>query len=783
MKLVGLVLFNIFIISLALGQEAIGTWRNHLPFQVGLDVTQSETHVYYSSGLGIVSIDKNTLDYSFLTTVEGLSYASINAIKYLAYPVNGLMIAFENSVLDIVLDDKIISLNQIANFKNLIGTKRINKIQQDSQGNIYLATSYGLSVIDPLSFEFKFTTFTNSNVYDVLVFDQFIYLTSDEGIFRTALSNPFPENFSSWEFLGEAFNLPESYKPGPMVIWNQQLFFEVSSELMAFDGSFAFPFFIQEGYGIQYLSAEQKGLLVGLSCISSCNNGIVVYFPNDNQSPITLDQPCVNRPRYGIEDQFGSFWLADGWSNFRRVVDLVYNDCETFNFNSPYAPSAYSFSKGKESIWVAAGGVNPTFGYKFLDHGVYELSPEGWNNYNRNTSRAFWGRDEIYGSGGDDDDLLDILAVAEHPEKDLVYFGSFYEGLVEIQEGAYTLFDNTNSSLSNTIGDSKRTRISGLAFDQDYNLWVSNHLASKPISVFLSDRIWKAFNPSCGISELHQIRIDEYDNKWIVSNSNGAGFIVFNENLLDVETDDQCKTFSASNSELPTNRTNCLEIDLNGEVWVGTDQGIAIFDCGNDPFGVNCRGTKRLFEQNGIVTNLLSAEEITSLAIDGANRKWVGTNNGVFLLSEDGLEQLSHFTIENSPLPDNSISAILIEPNSGIAYFGTEKGIVSFKSDATRATKFHAQPLTIYPNPVLPEYTGLITIDGLAQNARVKITTISGELVFETIANGGRAIWNGQNVNGQRVATGVYLVFSSGETDFFNTQKPDAATGKIFFSH
>lgn len=782
MKLVWSIILSL-ILSLSYAQDAIGEWKNHLPFQVGLEVTQSATHVFFSSGLGIVSIDKNTQAHSLLTTVEGLSYAAINAIKYLNAPINGLMIAFENSVLDIVIDEKIITLNQIANFKNFTGTKRINKIQQDSAGNIYLATSYGISVIDPLSFEFKFTTFTGFNVNDVLVFDQYIYLSSDEGIFRTSISNPFPENFSAWEVLSESFNLPQNYNAGPMTIWNQQLFFAISGELMTFDGSFAFPFFIPEGYGIQYLSAEQKGLLVGLSCISSCNNGAVIYFPNDSQGPITLDQPCVNRPRNGVEDQFGSFWLADGWSNFRRVVDLVNNDCQTFNFATPYASSTYSFSKGKESIWVAAGGVNPTFGYKFLDHGVYEYSQEGWKNYNRNTNRAFWGRDEIYGSGGDDDDLLDILSIAEHPENGKIYLGSFYEGLLEIEGDSYTLYDNTNSSLSNTIGDSKRTRISGLAFDNDYNLWVINHLAAKPISVFLPDKSWKAFNPSCGVLELHQVRIDDYNNKWIVTNSNGAGFIVFNENLLEVETDDQCKIFSSFNSELPTNRTNCLEIDLNGEVWVGTDQGIAIFDCGTDPFSINCRGTKRLFEQNGIVTNLLSAEEITSLAIDGANRKWVGTQNGVFLLSEDGLQQLRHFTIDNSPLPDNAITAILVEPNTGVVYFGTDKGIVSLKSDATAASKYHSEPLIIYPNPVLPAYNGPITIDGLANNARVKITSLNGELIFETIANGGRAIWNGQNTNGQRVATGVYLVFSSGETDFFDSQKPDASTGKIIFTN
>ena len=171
-----------------------------------------------------------------------------------------------------------------------------------------------------------------------------------------------------------------------------------------------------------------------------------------------------------------------------------------------------------------------------------------------------------------------------------------------------------------------------------------------------------------------------------------------------------------------------------------------------------------IVEQNGIVGYLLGNEAINDLAIDGANRKWAATNNGVFLLEKDGTSVLEHFTTENSPLPSNIVKSVGVNGVTGEVFFGTENGIVSYGGNATDATDEHSQ-VKIYPNPVRENYNGNITITGLPDYATVKITDVSGKLIYETLSNGGIATWNGRLFNGSKPKTGVYLIFSSNKED------------------
>ena len=160
---------------------------------------------------------------------------------------------------------------------------------------------------------------------------------------------------------------------------------------------------------------------------------------------------------------------------------------------------------------------------------------------------------------------------------------------------------------------------------------------------------------------------------------------------------------------------------------------------------------------------LLETEEVTAAAVDGANNKWFGTKySGIYKISEDGTEELLHFTVDNSPLLSNNILSISINDMTGEVFIGTEKGLISYKSTATEGSEFYTD-VYAYPNPVPHDYYGPIAIKGLVNNADVKITDISGNLVYELKAEGGQAIWNGKNFKGERVKTGVYLAFCSDE--------------------
>ena len=197
---------------------------------------------------------------------------------------------------------------------------------------------------------------------------------------------------------------------------------------------------------------------------------------------------------------------------------------------------------------------------------------------------------------------------------------------------------------------------------------------------------------------------------------------------------------------------------------MGTDQGVAVFYAPENVFtGQNFDAQKVFITIGGYTQYLLETEAVTAIAIDGANRKWFGTDRaGVFLMSPDGSKQILHFSKENSPLLSNTISAITINPENGEVFFGTDKGIVSYKSTATEGSENNSSVL-VYPNPVEPGYSGSIAIKGLVSNANVKITDIGGGLIYQTTAEGGQAIWNGRNFDGRKAGSGVYLVFVSNE--------------------
>jgi hypothetical protein len=444
----------------------------------------------------------------------------------------------------------------------------------------------------------------------------------------------------------------------------------------------------------------------------------------------------------------------------------------------PYSEDNREFAIYDNQLWMVAGGVNQTFSNRFLDHGFASFIDGRWSIYNRFT------RDELKGPLKDDpsDDMLDFLTITVHPDNGIVYAGSFYEGLIEFDGETMIQYDENNSTLGNAVGDASRTRISGLAFDEENNLWVSNHSAERPLSVLKADGTWQSFAPSCRQEEIHQLEVDQNGFKWIVVNNSVAGVILFDEGELDNPSDDRCRTFTANNSNLPTNNTNCLTVDLEGDVWVGTTEGVVIFECGANAFDNICQGTRRIVEQDGFGAFLLETEEVQTIAVDGANRKWIGTQNGVFVLSPSGDEQIAHFTEANSPLFDNNIIDIEVNPQNGEVFIGTDKGVISYLGEAIEGGQVNNSTIEIYPNPVRPEYQGTIAIRGLARDANVKITDIHGRLVFETTALGGQAIWDGFDYNGRRADSGVYLVFSTSNARFTGfTAKPSAAVGKILF--
>jgi ligand-binding sensor domain-containing protein len=307
-------------------------------------------------------------------------------------------------------------------------------------------------------------------------------------------------------------------------------------------------------------------------------------------------------------------------------------------------------------------------------------------------------------------------------------------------------------------------RSQGLDFDNSGNLWIANSGTTKPLAVYTVDKKWKSFTfENIALPNVLQLMVASSGQKWLVVERNGM--IVYDDaGTPENETDDKVKNlkFEAGKGGIPGSDVFCMAEDRNGEIWLGTDKGVGVFYAPQTVFDESAQDAQPIkISQDGYVQFLLESEKVTAIAVDNANRKWVGTaNTGVYLMSSDGTQQLKHFTEENSPLISNGITAINILETTGEVFFGTEKGIISYKDVATEGFS-ECKDVLVYPNPVRENYSGPIAIRSVVLDAIVKITDATGALVFETKAYGGQAIWDGTNFKGEKVATGIYFAFAS----------------------
>lgn len=738
----------------------IGQWQSHLPYQYGRYVTQSESTVYFATDWSVLTIEKSDRSIGFLSSVNGLSNTGIGVIKYNS-PGNVLVVTYTNSVIDLVKEDEVLTLADIRNFSNQIINKSINDIYVASATATYIAGGYGISQLNTEKGLFSFTTFTGLPVNSILIFQDTLLAATDEGVYATPVENPFVQDFATWEYWGPERGFPGDYRSEVMAVHNDILYLDVNDSLYRYDRGSAAYFYHADNLSSQFLTAEGKHLLYGMRCHPDCQ-GKVVRFGPDPSGLSTAGGVCVDRPLHAIEDQFGTVWFGDGFRGV-RVSENFTNQCSSTIFNSPFSHFSSEMAVFDSKLYVASGGLRDNGSNQFRTDGFFTLIDGDWKVINaRNTPLL---KDKQADN--------DFYRIAVHPGSGKVYFGTFYGGIVTYDGENIEVLNETNSALQGAIGDPARERIGGLAFDREENLWISNHSAPKPLVVMTAEGEWLSYTVPTD-RKLDQLLVDQNGYKWIIA---GTGVLVFDDagTLKDI-SDDRFRFFTESNSTLPSTIVNCLEADLDGKVWIGTSNGVVVFEC--DPFNEECVGSLIIVEENDIDEEdeyLLKGEDVRSIAVDGANRKWFGTTNGIFVQSPNAKDQVHVFNTSNSPLFDNLITDIAIDHASGLVYIGTSKGIISYRGEATAGGRVNNINAYAFPNPVRPGYEGPIAIKGLAEDANIKITDITGQLIYETTALGGQAIWDGRDYNGRRASSGVYLVFAT-RIDLNN---PDTLVTKI----
>jgi hypothetical protein len=732
----------------------IGLWKEYLPYNSTIDVAAGNGKVFAATPYSLFSVTLADNSVERLSRVTGLSETGISAICY-DNAQEKLFIAYSNSNIDILYRNDIINLPDIKR-DNIIGDKTIYSIYP-LEKNYYLSTGLGVVVIDGERYEVKDSWFIGNGGQQVKV-NGFtsdattFYAATEQGLKRASRNAANLADHNQWEMLSGNNGLPAGNCRNVLTVQNN-LIAEAESKLWIWNGNNWTVWYQDEWPIISATVAENKVLLCQLKANGESRVAILSS-SGVMERAITQVEP-LSSPRRAILLQ-NDPWLAD---RFGGLTHFTASSYEQYKPNSPEATASGEMTVYNNTFYATAGEVNEAWNYQYNGNGIYILKEGEWTNINRYRYTQI-------------DTLLDYITIAIDPKDESIWAGSFGGGLLHITQPLS--FSITKAGvLSPAIGDPGSYRVSGLAFDQDKLLWLSNYGAPQPLLAKKQDGSWLRFSIPFLLPEnaLTQIILDDDNYKWIVAAKSGGLLCYDPGGSVENTGDDHWKKFGtgAGNGNLPAAEVLCIAKDKDGFIWVGTANGIGVIQCPGQVFtGQGCEAVWPVVKQGNFAGYLFNGQQVRSIAVDGANRKWVATDNGVWLISATGEEVIYQFTETNSPLLSNIVKKITINGQTGEVFFATAKGICSFRSTATEGSARNENVL-VFPNPVPPGYSGTIGIRGLVNNAIVKITELDGRLVYQTRALGGQAVWDGKDYKGRRISTGVYLVLVSNDGRTENT--------------
>ena len=734
----------------------LGKFTDHLPYGTCNTLCKAENKIYVAAGPGLFVYDTQDGSVQTMSKINTLSDLGVNSIAY-SEKHQTVIIGYTTGNIDVVRNNKITNVPDIAT-ASIQGVKTINNILVKDD-YAYLSTGFGIVKFDIQRIEIKETYLigdnaTNIEVNDIAFFNDSIFAATTEGIYVakenainlvdfqnwTIIQKMGIQNFSSIEnsdsLLAICLKTPE-YKKDTIFTYNKSEWDYMDYANNKFEDVEDFRYQNEE-----WLVANTYGAWIVNNDFSSSKK---IY---------TYSLPDLNgvQPTSIIQGSGTDYWISD--SKFGLIHRISTWGFESILPEGPYSYESWDLNYANDELWVASGSLKPNKGNTYQRKGIYRYKNNTWTSFYKN------GFDTIF-------DLTSVTLSQSNPG--LAYIGSWGRGLVEAKDGIIqNVFNATNSAISsNVIFD--HYAIGGSAFDKYNNLWVTvSGLpgANVPFPLVAYDgEDWTSFtlnNKLVNNTDIGDILIDGNGYKWMLSLNNGI--FVFDDNgTVSDQSDDQqlLLTTSESSGNLPTKLIYAIAEDDDGEMWIGTDEGLVIINNTAQIFEEGVTAERIIIEQDGGFYYLLETEKITAIKVDGGNRKWIGTaSGGVYLISADGQETIHHFTSENSALFSDNIYDIEIFGSTGEVFFATDKGLISYMGDATDGDAYNG-PTYAFPNPVRPDYTGLIGIKGLAENAEVKITDITGNVVYETLSEGTTATWDGNSLNGKRVQTGVYMVFSS----------------------
>jgi ligand-binding sensor domain-containing protein len=737
----------IFATTCVSAQNAIGDWQAHFSGRNAKDMAFTENDIYVACEQMIFRYDYSEIR-EIKTKIDGLSDSDIKLIEYIP-DYDRFLVIYENSNIDILDGNRVLNFPAIKN-KQISGDKTIYDIKiRDEQA--WLATGFGIVLFDLERDEFSDTYYIGNegnfvSVQQITFKDGYIYAATTEGLKRASLETDALYNYQNWQT--ETLPVAEAVRAvcsdenhiyaaseSGELYWKIQGGWEIFNEnytnIQSIDISDNYLFFIEE----ERINIHTK-------------DGSLYIQKDSYPDAPHKKNVSINTAAEGKD---GNIYYAD--KNYSLIREMGNEKHQFIAPEGPFTNPVMQLKLINNKLTGTAGGfkinLNPAAREASLFK--YSLNDKSYEHI------VFSGHRDFYS-----------IASPENDDNRL-FIGMWDRGVFKIINGKpETIYNETNSSLQSILPNYRSVRIGAIVTDENKNMLMTNANVNEPVSVFTADGSWKSFAHSEQVKNKHWFRmLQAKDGSYWLGAAKTGGLYVFNTNgtLTDI-SDDKYNFFipQTADGEESSSDIRSLEQDRDGTMWVGTGEGIFVYYYPEDVFNHPVYADRIQLTSVGADTSeqyLLKTEMVTAIKTDGANRKWIGTqNSGVFLVSPNGKEQIYAFNTNNSPLVSNTVNDIAIDPETGRVFFATSKGLLSFRAEATEGNESYDN-VYVFPNPVRPGYQGKITVTGLVENSHVKITDVAGNLVYETKSLGGQAIWNGRDLRGRKVNTGVYLIFLS----------------------
>jgi len=763
MKKLFLLYFLLFSILFSAQTDYSDSWEDFYSYNNVKDFIKVDAIIYALSDNAVFTYNTDSKEINKISSVQGLSGETTTAIHYSAGNKR-LVIGYENGLIEVIEEDGSITISSdIINFSQS-GEKSINHISEFNN-KLYLSTPFAVVVYDIKKLEFGDTYFIGENSASIkinatTIHNDSLYAVTENGIFAAEISSDLLIDSNLWDsyFSGRNFS--------KIIVFNEDLLVTEGTKLYLFNGmNLVEPIsFTQPIVDVKSSSSHLAITLSTAAIMLNLEMEEVFEFSPNSEFNFTLNTSFFEE---------NTVFLGTKETGILTAVKEAPNTYSEIHPEGPLSNDVFSISTGNSMIWVVYGGYNSAYVPLGNKKGISMYNGKNWINKPFSEEFPF-------------KDLVDVTI--DKNKENHIFISSFSDtfggdifsggGLLELKENEITNFYHSrNSPLEDRFpSDMNRitTRVSGADFDNEGNLWLADALAVNKLKKLSPSGTWTSYNLSSlqtnTAKETNTVVVDLNNSVWIGTRRNGV--YVYNEN-----GDRKKALITAPNSgNLPDLNVRTIAIDANNRVWIGTQSGLVVYGNASGVFDDKTPNASSIVingDENGFGERLLGDQTINSIAIDGADNKWFGTDKGGALYTNpSGQTTLANFSKQNSPLPSNRILKIRSDERSGKVYFATTKGIVAYNSKVAPFGE-NLGAVYAYPNPALKSHE-IITIDGrngthLPKGTNVKIIDIAGNLVYETNVvegqqlKGGKVVWDKRNLAGKKVASGIYIVLLSND--------------------